>query len=88
MVPGGVANWFPAILPGQGMGAGIAWSAVIVADWVAVKSRFRYVLWDAYYIGRMDVVWPDMASIGVLGFLTDRLLIAIEKRLIRWRHVV
>jgi NitT/TauT family transport system permease protein len=81
-------NALPAIFAGMRIGAGIAWSAVIVAELVAVKSGLGYVLWDAYYIGRMDVVVADMASIGVLGFLTDCLLIAVEKRLIRWRHVV
>jgi NitT/TauT family transport system permease protein len=80
-------NALPAIFAGMRIGAGIAWSAVIVAELVAVKSGLGYVLWDAYYIGRMDVVVADMASIGALGFLTDCLLIAVEKRLIRWRHV-
>lgn len=80
-------NALPAIFAGMRIGAGIAWSAVIVAELVAVKSGLGYVLWDAYYIGRMDVVVADMASIGVLGFLTDRLLIALEHRLLRWRHV-
>lgn len=80
-------NALPAIFAGMRIGAGIAWSAVIVAELVAVKSGLGYVLWDAYYIGRMDVVVADMASIGALGFLTDRLLIALERRLIRWRHV-
>lgn len=80
-------NALPAIFAGMRIGAGIAWSAVIVAELVAVKSGLGYVLWDAYYIGRMDVVVADMASIGVLGFLTDRLLIALEHRLIRWRYV-
>lgn len=79
-------NALPAIFAGMRIGAGIAWSAVIVAELVAVKSGLGYVLWDAYYIGRMDVVVADMASIGVLGFLTDRLLIAVEHRLLRWRH--
>ncbi len=80
-------NALPAIFAGMRIGAGIAWSAVIVAELVAVKSGLGYVLWDAYYIGRMDVVVADMASIGLLGFLTDCLLIALEKRLVRWRHV-
>jgi NitT/TauT family transport system permease protein len=80
-------NALPAIFAGMRIGAGIAWSAVIVAELVAVKSGLGYVLWDAYYIGRMDVVVADMASIGLLGFLTDCLLIALERRLVRWRHV-
>ena len=80
-------NALPAIFAGMRIGAGIAWSAVIVAELVAVKSGLGYVLWDAYYIGRMDVVVADMASIGMFGFLTDCLLIALQKRLVRWRNV-
>src|ERR1044072_7459849 len=80
-------NALPAIFAGMRIGAGIAWSAVIVAELVAVKSGLGYVLWDAYYIGRMDVVVADMASIGMFGFLTDCLLVALQKRLVRWRNV-
>src|SRR5271169_6143792 len=62
---------FPASLPsiftGLRIGLGIAWTAVIVAEMVAVKSGLGYVLWDAYYVGRMDVVIADMATIGLLG---------------------
>jgi NitT/TauT family transport system permease protein len=53
---------------------------------VAVKSGLGYVLWDAYYVGRMDIVLADMVSIGVLGFLSDRLLLLIEARVLRWKH--
>lgn len=80
-------NALPAVFAGMRIGAGIAWSAVIVAELVAVKSGLGYVLWDAYYIGRMDVVVADMASIGLLGFLTDCLLIVIQRRLIRWQYI-
>src|SRR6202012_65041 len=64
---------FPASLPsiftGLRIGLGIAWTAVIVAEMVAVKSGLGYVLWDAYYVGRMDVVIADMATIGLLGLI-------------------
>ena len=54
---------------------------------VAVKSGLGYVLWDAYYVGRMDVVIADMASIGLLGFLSDRLIIAIENWVLGWHRL-
>jgi NitT/TauT family transport system permease protein len=54
---------------------------------VAVKSGLGYVLWDAYYVGRMDVVICDMASIGLLGFLSDRLIIAIESWALGWHRL-
>jgi NitT/TauT family transport system permease protein len=45
------------------------------------------VLWDAYYVGRMDVVIADMASIGALGFLSDRLILMLERWILNWRRL-
>jgi NitT/TauT family transport system permease protein len=60
---------------------------VIVSEMIAVKSGLGYVLWDAYYVGRMDVVIADMASIGLLGFLSDRLIIALENWVLGWHRM-
>lgn len=76
----------PSIFTGLRIGLGIAWTAVIVAEMVAVRSGLGYVLWDAYYVGRMDIVVADMVSIGLLGFLTDRLIVLIESQILRWRQ--
>jgi NitT/TauT family transport system permease protein len=82
---------FPASLPsiftGLRIGLGIAWTAVIVAEMVAVKSGLGYVLWDAYYVGRMDVVIADMATIGLLGLLSDRVILLIEGWVLTWRRL-
>ncbi len=82
---------FPASLPsiftGLRIGLGIAWTAVIVAEMVAVKSGLGYVLWDAYYVGRMDVVIADMASIGLLGLVSDRVILLIERWALAWRRL-
>ncbi len=75
----------PAILTGMRIGLGVAWTAVIVAEIVAVKSGLGYVLWDAYYVGRMDVVLADMVSIGLAGFLTDRLMLLLQARVLHWQ---
>jgi NitT/TauT family transport system permease protein len=75
----------PNIFTGMRIGLGIAWTAVVAAEMVAVKSGLGYVLWDAYYIGRMDIVFADMASIGIMGYLSDRLIILAERRVLRWR---
>jgi NitT/TauT family transport system permease protein len=77
----------PSVFTGLRIGLGIGWTAVIVAEMVAVKSGLGYVLWDAYYIGRMDVVIADMASIGLLGYLSDRLILALEHWLLGWRRL-
>lgn len=77
----------PAIFTGLRLGIGIAWTIVIVAEMVAVKSGLGYVLWDAYYVGRMDIVVADMISIGMLGFLSDRVIVAIENQVLYWKKL-
>ncbi|GGX31384.1 binding-protein-dependent transport system inner membrane protein [Pigmentiphaga litoralis] len=75
----------PSIFTGLRIGLGISWTAVIVSEMVAVKSGLGYVLWDAYYVGRMDIVLADMVSIGLMGFISDRLIVLIERRVLVWR---
>ena len=77
----------PSIFTGLRLGLGIGWTAVIVSEMVAVKSGLGYVLWDAYYVGRMDIVIADMVSIGLLGYLSDRLIVAVEMTALRWRRM-
>jgi NitT/TauT family transport system permease protein len=77
----------PSIFTGMRIGLGIGWTAVIVSEMVAVKSGLGYVLWDAYYVGRMDIVIADMVSIGLLGYLSDRAIVFVERRVLRWRHL-
>lgn len=77
----------PSIFTGLRVGLGIGWTAVIVSEMVAVKSGLGYVLWDAYYVGRMDIVIADMISIGLLGYLTDRLIIRLEAVALGWRRL-
>ncbi|KAA0893150.1 ABC transporter permease [Pusillimonas sp. ANT_WB101] len=75
----------PSLFTGLRLGLGIAWTAVIVSEMVAVKSGLGYVLWDAYYVGRMDIVLADMVSIGIMGYLSDRLIVLLERRVLVWR---
>jgi NitT/TauT family transport system permease protein len=63
----------------------VAWTAVIVAEMIAVKSGLGYVLWDAYYVGRMDICVATMVSVGLLGFLSDRAIYALSRLVLRWR---
>ncbi len=81
-----VPSALPAIFVGLRLGVGVAWTAVVIAEMVAVKSGLGYVLWDAYYIGRMEIVLADMAAIGILGFLSDCLIVQVERRVLHWKQ--
>src|SRR5213592_2941581 len=67
----------PSIFTGLRLGVGVAWTAVIVAEMIAVKSGLGYVLWDAYYVGRMDICVATMFSVGLLGFVSDRVIVGL-----------
>jgi NitT/TauT family transport system permease protein len=77
----------PSIFTGLRLGIGVAWTAVIVAEMIAVKSGLGYVLWDAYYVGRMDICVATMFSVGLLGYLSDRVIVWASHFLLRWRSL-
>ena len=77
----------PSIFTGLRLGIGVAWTAVIVAEMIAVKSGLGYVLWDAYYVGRMDICVATMFSVGLLGFISDRVIVWASRFLLRWRSL-
>lgn len=81
---------FPAALPsifsGLRIAIGSAWMLTVTAEMVAVKSGVGYVLWDAYYFLRYDIVIAAMASIGLLGFLSDLAIKKIAAHVLRWQR--
>jgi NitT/TauT family transport system permease protein len=74
----------PSILVGLRLAMGLSWVLLIVAEMVAVKSGLGYELWNAYYYSRMDIIVAAMLTIGVLGYVSDRLLLIFSRRLLRW----
>jgi NitT/TauT family transport system permease protein len=75
----------PSIFTGLRLGVGVAWTAVVVAEMIAVKSGLGYVLWDAYYVGRMDICVATMFSVGMFGFISDRLIVGLSRLVLHWR---
>lgn len=75
----------PSIFTGLRLGIGTAWILAIVGEMIAVRSGLGYSLLNAYTVFRYDIVIAGMVSFGVLGFLSDRLVIALEHRILRWR---
>lgn len=74
----------PSILTGVRLSMGIAWVLVVVAEILAVRSGLGYLLNDAYLFYRNDVVIAAMLSIGLLGFLSDRLVVFVRDILLTW----
>lgn len=77
----------PSIMTGVRLSMGIAWVLVVVAEILAVRSGLGYLLNDSYQFYRNDVVIAAMLSIGVLGYLSDRVVILISNRVLEWNRL-
>lgn len=78
----------PGILGGIRIGASYAWLILILAEMLAVREGFGYVLWHAYEFMRMDVVVAAMLTIGLCGYLTDRIIVALMRRHLSWAEEI
>jgi len=80
---------FPASLPatftGMRIAVGIAFTCVIVAELIAVRSGLGYLITEARMLVRSDVVIAGMISIGIVGFLLDAIVRLVMKRALRWQ---
>lgn len=74
----------PGIITGLRVAMGFAWILIIVAEWVAVRVGLGYTLLDAYNFIRYDYVIAAMISVGLVGFVSDRLVWLISRPALRW----
>jgi NitT/TauT family transport system permease protein len=74
----------PQIFTGLRLGIGMGWVAVIVAEMIGVKSGLGYILWQAYYWNRMDMLICTVFTIGILGFISDRIVYVYARRKFFW----
>jgi NitT/TauT family transport system permease protein len=77
----------PSIMTGMRLSMGIAWVLVVVAEILAVRSGLGYLLNDAYLFYRNDVVIAAMLSIGILGFVSDRVVVLVRDHLLEWNRL-
>jgi NitT/TauT family transport system permease protein len=77
----------PSVMIGVRLSMGIAWVLVVVAEILAVRSGLGYLLNDAYLFYRNDVVIAAMLSIGILGFISDRIVVLVRDYLLEWNRL-
>jgi NitT/TauT family transport system permease protein len=74
----------PSIFTGLRLGLGLAWFVIVVGEMTGVPQGLGAVIMDARTLSRTDLVICGMIVIGVAGFLSDRVVVAIGNRLLRW----
>ena len=74
----------PSIFNGLRLGHGIAWFLIVVGEMTGVPEGLGAAIMDGRMLSRTDVVIAGMVVIGFTGFVTDRLLVALNNRLLKW----
>jgi sulfonate transport system permease protein len=81
VVPGAL----PSIFSGVRLALSHAWIAMVVVEMLADTAGIGYLMTWGRTLFQIDVVLVGMILIGAIGFLMDRGLRHIERRLQRWR---
>lgn len=74
----------PSIFTGLRLGLGLAWFVIVVGEMTGVPQGLGAVIMDGRTLSRTELVICGMIIIGVAGFLSDLIVVAIGRRLLRW----
>ena len=77
----------PAIFTGLRLGLGFAWVVIVVGEMTGVQTGLGAIIMEARQLSRTEIVISGMVVIGVVGFLSDQLVHAIGRRLLRWSPI-
>ncbi|MDP1538158.1 MAG: ABC transporter permease [Burkholderiales bacterium] len=74
----------PSIFNGLRLAHGFAWILIVVGEMTGVPTGLGSVIMDGRTLSRTDLVITGMIVIGIAGFLTDRIIVAINNWILRW----
>ncbi len=74
----------PSIFTGLRLGLGLAWFVIVVGEMTGVPQGLGAVIMDGRTLSRTELVICGMIIIGIAGFVSDAIVLAIGRRLLRW----
>ncbi len=74
----------PSIFNGLRLGHGFSWILIVVGEMTGVPQGLGAVIMDGRMLSRADLVIAGMIVIGLAGFFTDRVIVAINNYLLAW----
>jgi NitT/TauT family transport system permease protein len=74
----------PAIFTGLRLGLGFAWVVIVVGEMTGVQTGLGAIIMEARQLSRTEIVICGMVVIGIAGFISDRIVLFLGKRLLRW----
>jgi NitT/TauT family transport system permease protein len=74
----------PSIFTGLRLGLGLAWFVIVVGEMTGVPQGLGAVIMDGRTLSRTELVICGMIVIGIAGFISDRIVVMVMNRLLRW----
>lgn len=74
----------PFIFTGVRLGLGFAWVVIVIGEMTGVQTGLGAIIMEARQLSRTEIVICGMVAIGVIGFLSDRLVVLIGRRFLTW----
>jgi NitT/TauT family transport system permease protein len=74
----------PAIFTGLRLGLGFAWVVIVIGEMTGVPTGLGAIIMEARQLSRTEIVICGMVAIGVAGFVSDRIVMLIGRRLLAW----
>jgi len=74
----------PSIFTGLRLGLGLAWFVIVVGEMTGVPQGLGAVIMDGRTLSRTELVICGMIVIGIAGFVSDRVVVMLMNRLLRW----
>jgi NitT/TauT family transport system permease protein len=83
-----LAAALPSILTGLRVSLGLAWILMVVGELIAVPAGLGDTLMRAQDYGQTARMLAYMILIGFYGYLSDLVLVAVSRRLLRWQRTI
>jgi NitT/TauT family transport system permease protein len=74
----------PAIFTGLRLGLGFAWVVIVIGEMTGVPTGLGAMIMEARQLSRTEIVICGMVTIGVAGFISDRVVTLVGRRLLSW----
>jgi sulfonate transport system permease protein len=78
----------PATVISLRSGLGLGWMFVVAAEFMGASEGLGYLLVDGQQLGKPEQIVAALVIFASLGKLTDALLVALTRPLIRWQDTV
>lgn len=82
IIPGAL----PAIFAGLRTSLSLAVIMMVISEFVAATNGIGFGIWRAKRLFDIPEMWAGIILLGILGYTLNMILIAIERRVLRWHR--